>query len=140
MPSALLPLVALLAALATPPIPLLAQSTKAELFGVIRDPRSLPVQGASVALRNTATGLKLSLLSGSEGTYNFFALSAGTYTIEVAKQGFAGLQRGGLVLRVGDRLSLDLDLTLGEVSQAVEVTVAAPLLQASRGTVSFLVE
>lgn len=140
MLSALLPLLAVLAVLAVSPIPLLAQSTKAELFGVIRDPRLLPVQGASVALTNTATGLRLSLLSGSEGTYNFFALSAGTYTIEVAKQGFAGLRRGGLVLRVGDRLSLDLELTLGEVSQAVEVTAAAPLLQASRGTASFLVE
>ena len=45
-----------------------------------------------------------------------------------------------MALRVGDRLSLDLDLKIGDVSQAVEVTAAAPLLQSNRGTASFVVE
>jgi hypothetical protein len=41
---------------------------------------------------------------------------------------------------VGDRVSLDLELLVGEVSQAIEVTASAPLLQSSRGTASFVVE
>src|SRR4051794_18347487 len=117
-----------------------AQSTKAELFGVIRDPGSLPVTGAAVELTNVGTDVKASVRTDAKGAYNFFALPAGTYRIEVTKEGFSVLRRDGLVLRVGDRLSLDLDLKIGDVSQAVEVTAAAPLLQSSRGTASFVVE
>jgi hypothetical protein len=50
------------------------------------------------------------------------------------------LQREGIVLRVGDRVALDLSLVLGDASQRVEVTEAPPLLQSTRGTVSFVVE
>ncbi len=119
---------------------LLGQSTKAELFGIVRDPGALPVNGAAVDLTNVGTDVKLSVRSGADGSYSFLALPAGTYRIEVAKEGFAGLRRDGLVLRVGDRLGLDLELRVGEMSQSVEVKAAAPLLQSSRGTASFVVE
>jgi hypothetical protein len=117
-----------------------AQSTKAELFGVIRDPGALPVNGAAVELTNVGTDVKSSLNTAIDGAYNFFALPAGTYQVKVMKAGFSVLRREGLVLRVGDRLSLDLELKVGEISQSVEVTAAAPLLQSSRGTASFVVE
>ena len=58
----------------------------------------------------------------------------------LSKQGFATLHRDGIVIRVGDQISLDLELRVGDVSQSVEVTAAAPLLQSSRGTASFVVE
>ena len=45
-----------------------------------------------------------------------------------------------LCLRVGDRIGIDLDLRVGDSRQSVRVTAAAPLLQANRGTVSFVVE
>ena len=119
---------------------LCAQSTKAELFGIVRDPSGLAVAGAAVDLVNTATEAKLAVQSGTEGNYHFFALPAGTYRIDIVKQGFATLHRDGIVIRVGDQISLDLELRVGEVSQSVEVTAAAPLLQSSRGTASFVVE
>jgi hypothetical protein len=120
--------------------PARAQSTKAELFGVVRDPSSRPVNGAAVDLINTGTGAKLSAASDLSGSYHFFALAAGSYRIDIAKHGFPALRRDGIVVRVGDRITLDFDLQVGDVSQSVEVTAAAPLLQSSRGTASFVVE
>lgn len=117
-----------------------AQSTKAELFGVVRDPGGLPVDGATVELVNVGTDIKSSTRTGAHGAYNFFALPAGNYRVEITREGFSALRREGLALRVGDRLSLDLELQIGDVSQAIEVTAAAPLLQADRGTASFVVE
>src|SRR3712207_6045202 len=76
-----------------------AQSTKAELFGVIHDAGMLPVYEAMVNLTNIGTDLKLSVSSDREGAYHFFALPPGTYRIEVSKVGFAGLRREGVVLR-----------------------------------------
>src|SRR5262245_35392893 len=89
-----------------------AQSTKAELFGIVRDPGNLPVSGATVDLVNTATDTKLSVASDADGSYHFFALPAGTYRVAVMKEGFAMLRREGIVLRVGDQISLDLELRI----------------------------
>jgi hypothetical protein len=100
----------------------------------------LQVGGAAIDLVNAGTKGKLAVQSGTDGTYHFFAVSAGTYRITVVKEGFATLNRDGIVVRVGDQISLDLELRVGEVSQSVQVTAAAPLLQSSRGTASFVVE
>ena len=120
--------------------PIQAQSTKAELFGVVRDAAGLPAEGATVELINTGTDTKLSVQSGADAAYHFFALAAGSYQIVLTKSGFATLRRDGVVIRVGDQISLDLELKVGDVSQSVNVTAAAPLLQSSRGTASFVVE
>jgi len=117
-----------------------AQSTKADLLGVIRDPAGLPVAAAEVELRNPATGLLFSQATGLDGGYQFLALPAGEYQLAITKLRFAPLKREKILLRVGDRLVLDVDLRLGDASQTVEVTAAPPLLQATRGTVSFVVE
>ena len=131
--------IAALLLLALPTI-LQAQSTKAELFGTICDPGSLPVSHAMVDLTNTGTDAKRSVQSDMHGAYHFFALSAGSYQISVEKDGFATLRRSGIVVRVGDRLDIDLELRVGDISQSVEVTAAAPLLQSSRGTASIVID
>src|SRR5262249_50902314 len=120
---------ALLLALAAPALH--SQSTKAELFGVVRDPGGLPVAEAKLDLVNAATETKLSTESDTEGSYHFFALPPGNYEMVVAKNGFSTLRRGGIVVRVGDQVSLDLALRVGDVSESVEVTAAAPLLQSN---------
>ena len=116
------------------------QSTKAELFGIVRDPGERPVGGASVQMVNVGTGSKLVVESDSYGAFHFFALPAGEYRIGVAKDGFAALRRSGIVLRVGDQAGLNLSLSVGDASQSVTVTAGAPLLQSHRGTTSFVVE
>jgi len=116
-----------------------AQSTKVELSGVITDPTGLPVEGAEVQMLNTNTDVAQSVTSGAFGGYHFFALQPASYAITVTKSGFAVLRRD-VVLRVGDQVALDLGLQIGAVSESVNVTAATPLLQASRGTVSFVVE
>ncbi|HEY3440164.1 MAG TPA: TonB-dependent receptor [Paludibaculum sp.] len=117
-----------------------AQSTKAELLGVVRDPSGLPVLSAIIELTNSGTGLRASAVTGPAGLFQFLALPAGQYRVTVLKTGFAPLQRTGITLRVGDRIALDVDLKLGNASETVEVTAVAPLLQSNRGTVSFMVD
>ncbi|MCW5982222.1 MAG: carboxypeptidase regulatory-like domain-containing protein [Bryobacteraceae bacterium] len=98
------------------------------------------MHGATVDLMNAGTDAKLSEASDVNGSYHFFALPPGTYSVTVSKEGFATLRRDGIVLRVGDRIHLEFELRVGDVSQSIEVTAAAPLLQATRGTASFVVE
>lgn len=126
--------------LITPASPVHSQSTKAELFGTLRDQSGLAIEAAGVELTNTGTGTKHTAATTLEGAYHFFALPPGTYQLSVTKTGFAPLRRDGVVVRVGDQLNLDLQLQVGDVSQAVVVTAAPPLLQSTRGTSSFVVE
>jgi len=121
-------------------VPVHAQSTKAELFGLVRDPAGRSVESARVELSNSATGLTFLSTTTLDGSYQFMALPAGEYQLLVSKQGFAPLKRGGIVLRVGDRQELNLKLALGSASTFVEVTAAAPLMQSGRGTSSYVVE
>lgn len=131
------PVLALIASL----VPALhAQSTKAELYGTIRDPGGLVVPDAAVELTNTALDTKLTTRTNVDGVYRFFALPAGEYRISVTKTGFATLIRDGVMLRVGEQVGLDLELSVGDVSQSIEVTSATPLVQATRGTVSFTLD
>lgn len=120
--------------------PVVAQSTKAEIFGAIYDPGRLAVSKARLRLSNLRTGIVSASASGEDGHYEFLALPAGEYRLNVEREGFAPLIREGILLRVGDRISLDLFLQVGDATQSVQVTAAQPLLQSNRGTVSFVVD
>src|SRR5689334_6442125 len=85
---------------------LTAQSTKVELSGAVRDTTGLPVAQANVQLINEGTQSELSTTSGADGMYHFVALQPGTYSITVAKAGFASVRRRGVTLRVGDQIAL----------------------------------
>jgi hypothetical protein len=119
---------------------LFGQSTRVELFGIVRDPSGLPVQNAAVEIRQTTTSAVAATTSAENGLYRFTAVLPGNYEVTVRAPGFSVLRHAGLTLRVGDQISLDLDLHVGDLSQTVEITSAPPLLQAARGTVSFTVE
>jgi hypothetical protein len=117
-----------------------AQSTRAELLGVVRDPSGATIAGASVELSNTLTGVAMASTTGPDGAFDFLALPPGSYSVTVSKSGFAPIRRSGIAIGVGGRLELNLELALGDASQVVEVTGAPPLLQSTRGTASFAVE
>ena len=121
-------------------IALFAQSTRVELFGVVKDPAGLPVPGATVELKKAGTQITSAATTAADGIYRFGAVPPGEYELAVRKEGFSVLQRAGLTLRVGDQVPLDLTMTVGNIAQAVEVHDAAPALQSARGTVSFTVE
>jgi hypothetical protein len=117
-----------------------AQAGKAEFFGLVLDTSELPVPQVTVELESQATLVKQSSSTSERGEYHFFGLGPGTYRVSASKEGFRGYRQEGLQLRVADRISLDIRLELGDVVQSIDVTAAAPLLQATTGTVSLVVE
>ena len=106
----------------------------------MRDPAGLAVAGATAELREASTGLRHAVLTGERGEYHFAALLPGAYTVTVRKDGFRTLLRTGIELRVADRVAADLNLTLGDRNESVDVTASAPMLQTAGGALGFGVE
>src|SRR5215471_16332275 len=113
-----------------------AQAGRAELFGVIRDSSGLAVPGASVRAENQATMARYSGTSDERGEYHLVGLPAGNYVITVEQPGFRMYRQSGITLRLAERTALDIPLQVGQTSQTVEVTAAAPVLQTATGEVS----
>jgi hypothetical protein len=116
------------------------QAGRAELFGTIQDPAGLAVAKAKVDIEDQATMVRYSGVSDERGEYHFLGLAAGQYVLTVEQPGFRTYRQSGITLRLGDRTRLDVKLDIGQASQTIEVTAAAPLLQTGSGEVSLNVE
>jgi hypothetical protein len=116
------------------------QSGKAELSGGVFDGDGLPVPQVTVELEEQSTRLRQATTTSEEGQYHFFGLAPGVYTLTAEKPGFKMSRQSGLRVRLAERVSLDIRLEIGDIVQTVEVIAAAPLLQATMGTVSLVVE
>jgi hypothetical protein len=116
------------------------QAGRAELFGAIQDPSGLPVARAKVQAEDQATMVRYSAVSDERGEYHVLGLPAGLYVLTVEQPGFHLYRQSGITLRLADRTAIDVKLEVGQPSQSVEVTAAAPLLQTASGEVNLHVE
>src|SRR5207245_49016 len=91
------------------------------------------VPGVTVTMTNVATGVSEKRPTDSSGRYLFTDLKPATYKATVEATGFKMLIRDNIVLRVGQQTDLDLTLEVGEISQRVEVSAEAPLLNTVSG-------
>ncbi|MDX1501377.1 MAG: carboxypeptidase-like regulatory domain-containing protein [Thermoanaerobaculia bacterium] len=133
-----LPLLAVIAIL-TVAAPVLAQTTTADLRGVVTDPDGNPVAGASVTAINTGTGFTRTVKTDSAGVYALPALPVGTYVLSVEAEGFKTSLVQNLVLNVADRRSEDVRLEIGNIVEEVTVTSSAIVVETMGGEVAGLV-
>ena len=108
---------------------LVAQEFRAALSGHITDPSGAAVSGARIEIKSTTTGAVLNTVSADDGSYQFPYVNPGEYTITVEKAGFRRVVRVGVTLKVSERGVVDIPLSLGEVTQSVNVSADAALVQ-----------
>jgi len=99
------------------------------IVGQVTDPSGAVIPGVSVTVTNTATGIETKSVSNAAGHYELINLQPGPYLLEVEANGFKKLVRPGIIVQVEDRLGIDLQPQVGNVSETVSVTAGAPLLQ-----------
>ena len=107
-----------------------AQIDTGEVTGTVRDASGAAVVNAKVTLTNPDTGVSMTAVSTSTGTYVFDAVKPGTYTLEADAPNFEKYVNHGSIVHVQQILNVDISLVLGSVAQEVTVTEEAPLLQA----------
>jgi hypothetical protein len=112
-----------------------AQSSDAVLTGIVSDSSGSAVPGAVVNAINTATGVAREVVTNETGAYRIGPLVPGTYDVRSTLTGFKTKIQTGVILQTGGVLKLDLTLDVGDVSERVEVTAAAPMLQTQETSV-----
>ena len=120
------------------PVVAMAQS-QATLVGSVTDPTSAAVPGAEVTVSNLETGLERVVQTNEVGNFRVFPLNPGVYTVMAATSGFKTQIRDGVVLQVAEIVEVDFVMELGEVTETIEVTGAAPIMQTQEASVGNVV-
>jgi hypothetical protein len=115
--------------------PVRAQVSGATLSGTITDAQGGAVVGAKISAKNGATGVTTESTTNSSGAFSIVNLLPADYEVSISAAGFrTALSK--VTLAVGGQQALNLALTVGEVSQTVEVTGAAPVVETTNATLS----
>ena len=117
------------AALLLSALPAFAQFDTAEVLGTIRDNSGSVLAKPSVKLTNQDTGLEARTTADDNGNYTFSNVKIGRYTVTTEAPGFSRAVATGIVVNVNARQRVDLTLQVGAVSESVEVSGAAAVLE-----------
>ena len=99
----------------------------AEMAGTVSDPSGAVVPGAAVEAVELSTRRSRHAKTNADGEFSFSALPAGEYQVRVSMPGFR-TAAGNVTLLPRDRAVLSAVLEIGAVTQTVEVTAAARML------------
>src|SRR5688572_7986223 len=117
-----------------------AAQTQSRLSGLITDDSGAVVVGARVIARNVATGVVNEAVTNESGNYQFPVLIPGEYEVTAEMSGFKKVVQAGVVLETGLTRAVDLQLTVGALTETVQVTASAPLLESETSSVGQLIE
>src|SRR5580700_8552496 len=113
--------------------------TLGEITGTVVDPSGAGVPNAAVTMTSTATNASRSEQTNEQGLYTFTSVPPGTYNLKVEHPGFK-TTTSNVEVQVQQSVRLDLTLQVGQVSESVEVSATAALLQSENATVGAVVE
>src|SRR5712671_1213045 len=114
--------------------------TGGDITGRIVDPSGSAVPSSAITLTNTATNAVRQGESNGEGFYTFTAVPPGVYNLKVEHPGFKAANTTNVQVQVQQTVRLDLTLQLGQVSESIEVSASAALLQSENATVGTVIE
>ena len=117
----------------------IASAQTAQITGRITDPSGAVIPSAPVAVRSVDTGNTHQTTSNSEGYYTVSSLVPGSYQVSVRHAGFKPTVRSGLVLQVDQTARIDFALQVGDVTETVEITADAPLVESETSSLGQVV-
>ena len=117
-----------------------AQEFRGSITGRVVDNNGAAVANAAVTVTNGATNASSSTTTNGDGDYTALYLIPGSYAVTVEAAGFKKSTRRNIEIRVGDKLQIDLQLEVGNVSDTVNVTSDAPLLETNTASAGQVID
>lgn len=125
----LLPLLLLAVAGLTLSVSLPAQTATGSITGTVLDPGGRVIAGAHINLVNKDTNETRTAITNDRGFYSLTLLPPANYSLSVEAQGFGGFKQENIRLNVGDALTINASLQVGQVATQVTVTDLPSALQ-----------
>ncbi len=118
-----------------------SQSSAADLVGTVVDPTGAVVPGATVTVRDPATGFTRSTTTNDEGAYQFIGLRPTVYEVSAEAATFKTAVIADVRLTVGQRAELRIPLELGDQEVVVNVGIDdVQLIETTSSTVANTIE
>src|SRR5215471_4239275 len=109
-----------------------ARSSSADLTGTVSDPSKTPIRGASVTATNLAIGLSRSAMTDVNGAYRIPLLPTGVYEVKIELNGFSTQIKKVVTLTVGQILTLNFEMAIGDSKEAMVIETGDPLIETER--------
>lgn len=120
--------------------PIFAQEFRASLNGRVTDPSGAPVANAKLEVRSATTGVIQNTTTTEDGRYQIPFLDPGSYIVTAEKTGFQRAIREGLQLQIAEKAELNIQMTLGEVSQSVTVAANVGVIETENADRGFAMD
>lgn len=117
-----------------------AQQTTGTILGRILDAQGGAIPGASVTAKNVETGFTRTVVSDASGVYRLSALPVGGFEVTIELAGFSSVERKGLVVSVGQVLTVDFTLKVATVAETITVTAESPMIESTVSSVGGVVD
>lgn len=114
--------------------------TQGEITGRVSDSTGAGVPGASITLTNTATNGTRTAVSTDAGDYTFPSVAPGDYNMKTEHAGFKTANTLNVGVQVQQTVRLDFVLQVGQVSETIEVSAQADMLQAENASVGTVID
>jgi hypothetical protein len=115
-----------------------AQNTGA-IVGAVKEATGAVIPRAAVKITNVGTGLTREVISDEGGRYVAESLPIGVYDITAEMSGFKRFASKGIKLSVADRLSIDIVMEVGQVTEVVNIEGVAPVVQTETGALNYFI-
>ena len=126
--------------LLTIPCLLSGQEVTATLTGVVTDSSGGVVAHATVTATNLDTNAAGSTTTGSSGDYVIPYLRPGKYRLTVAQPGFKTFEQSGFNLEINQRAKIDVSLSVGEVSEKIQITGEPPIIETEDSAIGKVID
>ncbi len=133
-------IVALFLSILLVPVSALAQRGRGTVLGIVTDQSGAVVPSAAVTIVNTETNVTTTVLTNNDGYYSAPNLAVGPYSVSAARDGFKKALRTGLTLEVDQKAEINLVLEAGAVSETIEVSSQASLVDTTTATFGKVIE
>ncbi|HEX8369384.1 MAG TPA: carboxypeptidase regulatory-like domain-containing protein [Pyrinomonadaceae bacterium] len=114
-------------------VTIFGQEFRGTITGTVTDPQGAVVPGATVAVKNLETNVVNNVTANDEGSFTVPFLLPGRYSVSITAAGFKTSVRENVTVNVDDRLTIDVQL---EIGQTADVDIVADTELVERGTVT----
>lgn len=117
-----------------------SQATTGNIEGRVTDPNGAAVPGVNVTATNQDTAFEKAVTSDTDGIFLITFLPPGKYRVTTSgSQGFASAEYRNVIVTVGGKTPLDIDLQVGTTTAMVDVSAQGQIVETTRTSVASVI-